>query len=114
MADDTNQWRPERIELVNCLHSAKEDYSVVLLLFHPARDRRINWISAHNCCQHALPWHPADWTYIGKVDGAKNVLGWDIRLDRSLFHRIPKMVLRQFHCDFSLATGQSSDSIFPA
>jgi hypothetical protein len=23
-------------------------------------------------------------------------------------------VLRQFHCDFSLAAGQSSDSIFPA
>ncbi|WP_194945578.1 hypothetical protein [Limnohabitans sp. DM1] len=25
-----------------------------------------------------------------------------------------KSVLRQFHCDFSLAAGQSSDSKFPA
>jgi ABC-type sulfate transport system permease component len=24
------------------------------------------------------------------------------------------LVLHQFHCDFSLAAGQSSDSIFPA
>ena len=29
-------------------------------------------------------------------------------------YRFINMVLHQFHCDFSLATGQSRDSIFPA
>ena len=41
------------------------------------------------------------------------VLGTRLHL-HSINGEIPNRVLRQFHCDFSLAAGQSSDSIFPA
>ena len=42
---------------------------------------------------------------------------WLSIIDVLMFNPIETVknwVLRQFHCDFSLATGQSSDSIFPA